>query len=155
EIMLQQTQVATVIPYFHRWMERFPTLRDLAGAASEEVLSAWAGLGYYARARNMHRAAQRIVEEFGGRIPADEAGLASLPGIGRYTSGAIRSIAFNEPAPIVDANVTRVLCRAFGLRGDPKSPAVRVRLYELAEQLIPVGRARDFNQALMELGALV
>lgn len=155
EIMLQQTQVATVIPYFDRWMARFPTLQLLANATLDDVLVAWSGLGYYARARNLHRAARIIVEEYAGQIPRDESGITSLPGVGRYTAGAIRSIAFNEPAAIVDANVARVLSRVFEIGGDPKSSANQHRLYALAEGLIPSGQARDFNQALMELGALV
>lgn len=155
EVMLQQTQVATVIPYFERWLARFPTLEALAQAPLEDVLHGWAGLGYYARARNLHRAAQAVLDQHGGKIPSDPAILASLPGIGRYTAGAIRSIAFNQPAPLVDANVARVLTRVFAIGGDPKSSPVQSRLWHLAEELIPEGRARDFNQALMELGALV
>lgn len=153
--MLQQTQVATVIPYYERWMARFPTMRDLADADLEEVLRYWAGLGYYARARNLHRAARTVVEEHGGEFPRDAAGIESLPGIGRYTAGAIRSIAFNQSAPIVDANVIRVLSRVFAIEGDPKAEPARARLWAFAQALIPEGEARDFNQALMELGALV
>jgi len=155
EIMLQQTQVATVIPYYQRWLARFPTTEALASAPPEEVLKHWAGLGYYARARNLHRAAQIVVEQHGGQVPSDPAQLAALPGIGRYTAGAIRSIAFNQPAPIVDANVIRVLSRVFAFEGDPKSRSNQARLWHLAETLIPEGQARDFNQAIMELGALV
>jgi len=155
EIMLQQTQVANVIPYFERWMRRFPTIGDLAAAPLDDVLAEWSGLGYYARARNLRCAARTVVEEYGGCVPADAADLGSLPGIGRYTIGAIRSIAFNQPEPVVDANVARVLCRVFGVRGDPKSAANQSKLYELAESLIPPRSARDFNQALMELGALL
>ena len=155
EVMLQQTQVRTVIPYFERWMTRFPTLRSLADAPLEEALRLWAGLGYYARARNLHRAAQTIMQEHGGRIPCDAETLSRLPGIGRYTLGAMRSIAYNQPAPIVDANVARVLSRVYAVEGDPKSSENQARLWELAEVLIPPGEARDFNQALMELGALI
>ncbi|HXG22975.1 MAG TPA: A/G-specific adenine glycosylase [Chthonomonadales bacterium] len=155
EIMLQQTQVATVIPYFERWMRRFPTVKALAQAPLEEVLHGWSGLGYYARARNLHRAAQAVMEHYGGNLPSDPAILASLPGIGRYTAGAICSIAFHQPAPLVDTNVARVLTRVFAIGGDPKSGPVQSRLWHLAKELIPEGRARDFNQALMELGALV
>jgi A/G-specific adenine glycosylase len=155
EIMLQQTQVATVIPYYERWMERFPTVGALAGASLEEVLRLWSGLGYYARARNLHRAAQKVVAEHAGQIPSDPKQLAALPGIGRYTAGAILSIAYNQPAPIVDANVIRVLSRVFALEGDPKSGPAQTRLWHLAEELIPEGAAREFNQALMELGALI
>ncbi len=155
EIMLQQTQVSTVIPYYLRWMERFPTVEALAGVPLEEVLGAWAGLGYYARARNLHAAARQVVERHCGRVPDDPAELAELPGIGRYTAGAILSIAYNRSAPILDANVTRVLCRVFAVDGDPKAGPNQERLWKLAEELIPAGNARDFNQALMELGALV
>lgn len=155
EIMLQQTQVATVIPYYERWMARFPTVSALAGAPLEEVLKHWAGLGYYARARNLHRAAQFVVDQYQAQVPSDPALLGDLPGIGRYTSGAILSIAFNHSAPIVDANVVRVLSRVFAVEGDPKSAPTQTRLWDLAERIIPPGEARDFNQALMELGALV
>ncbi len=155
EIMLQQTQVATVIPYYLRWMERFPTVQSLADAPLEEVLRHWAGLGYYARARNLHAAAKQVVDRFGGELPAAPALLAGLPGIGRYTRGAILSIGFNRPAPILDANVVRVLTRVFAVDGDPKSGAVQERLWQLAEEILPAADARDFNQALMELGALV
>jgi A/G-specific adenine glycosylase len=155
EIMLQQTQVKTVIPYYERWMSRFPTVGDLAEAPLEEVLRFWSGLGYYARARSLHRSAQLIVGQYNGVIPSDPEILGSLPGIGRYTLGALLSIAFQQKAAIVDANVTRVLCRVFGIEGDPKSKLVNARLWALAESLIPDGEARDFNQAIMELGALV
>jgi A/G-specific adenine glycosylase len=155
EIMLQQTQVATVIPYYERWMARFPALRDLADAPLDEVLRYWSGLGYYARARNLHQAARQLVANHGGAMPTDQKAIESLPGIGRYTAGAICSIAFNQPAPLVDANVMRVLTRVFAIDGDPKSASVQPRLWSLAEALIPEGEARDFNQAVMELGALV
>ena len=155
EIMLQQTQVATVIPFFLRFLARFPTVEALAAASIEDVLKHWAGLGYYARARNLHRAAQTVVEKHGGKIPATPAEIEALPGIGRYTSGAILSIAYNVARPLVDANVIRVLCRVFGLRGDPKSAVVQARLWALAEQLVPPDFPGDFNQGLMELGALI
>ncbi len=155
EIMLQQTQVMTVIPYFTRFLEHFPTVEALAAAPLEEVLKYWAGLGYYARARNLHRAAQKVVEQFGGRVPDTPEEIETLPGIGRYTAGAILSIAYNLPRPLVDANVIRVLSRIFGLRGDPKSAANQAALWSLAEQLVPTDAPGDFNQALMELGALV
>jgi A/G-specific adenine glycosylase len=155
EIMLQQTQVATVIPYFQRFLERFPTVEALAAAPIEEVLKLWAGLGYYARARNLHHAAQQVVAQFGGRVPDTPAEIASLPGIGRYTAGAILSMAYDQPRPLVDANVIRVLSRLFGLHGDPKSAANQTALWSLAEQLVPAESPGDFNQALMELGALV
>ena len=155
EIMLQQTQVATVIPFFKRFLARFPTVEALAEAPVEEVLKSWAGLGYYARARNLHRAAQRVVAQFGGRVPDTPETIESLPGIGRYTAGAILSIAYGVPRPLVDANVIRVLSRVFGLRGDPKSSANQAALWSLAEHLVPTEAPGDFNQALMELGALV
>ncbi|HLV78642.1 MAG TPA: A/G-specific adenine glycosylase [Chthonomonadaceae bacterium] len=155
EIMLQQTQVATVIPYFERFMARFPTVEALAAAPIEAVLKQWAGLGYYARARNLHRAAQVVVAQHGGRIPDTPEEIERLPGIGRYTAGAILSIAYNLPRPLVDANVVRVLSRVFGLRGDPKSGANAAALWSLAGQLVPPEAPGDFNQALMELGALV
>lgn len=152
--MLQQTQVATVIPYYERWMERFPTLLSLASASTDEVMRYWAGLGYYARARNLHCAARIVVDEYGGKMPCD-ARLTELPGIGRYTQGAIRSIAFDQPEPVVDANVARVLCRVFALDGDPKSGPVQSALWRLASELLPHDAPGDFNQAIMELGALV
>ncbi|MDD4890079.1 MAG: A/G-specific adenine glycosylase [Phycisphaerae bacterium] len=155
EVMLQQTQVATALPYFERFMRAFPTVRALAGADLDDVLTLWAGLGYYSRARNLHRAATIIAHELGGRFPDTPAGLLALPGVGRYSAGAILSIAFNQPAPIVDGNVTRVLSRLFALRGDPRSPAGLRRLWSLAEQLVDPRRPGDFNQAMMELGAMV
>lgn len=155
EIMLQQTQVATVIPFFLRFLARFPTVEALASASIEDVLQHWAGLGYYARARNLHRAAQMVTEKHDGKIPDTPAEIEALPGIGRYTSGAILSIAYNIARPLVDANVIRVLCRVFGLRGDPKSAAVQAQLWSLAEQLVPSDFPGDFNQGLMELGALI
>src|SRR5262245_36908880 len=124
EIMLQQTQVLTVIPYYERFMERFPTLAALDEAEEAAVIHAWAGLGCYARARNLQRGAQAVMERCGGTVPRDPAELLRLPGVGRYTAGAIASIAFNVPAPILDGNVIRVLCRLFALRGDPKSAAL-------------------------------
>lgn len=155
EIMLQQTQVATVIPFFLRFLERFPTVEALAKAPIEEVLKHWAGLGYYARARNLHRAAQIVAEQWGGELPRTSEEIEALPGIGRYTSGAILSIAYDVPRPLVDANVIRVLSRLFGLRGDPKSAANQAALWSLAEQLVPQASPGDFNQGLMELGALI
>jgi A/G-specific adenine glycosylase len=155
EVMLQQTQVQTVLPYYERFMQRFPTLEALAGAPEEDVIREWAGLGYYARARNLRRGAQAVLAEYGGQIPREAPKLLRLPGVGRYTAGAIASIAYNEPAPILDGNVMRVLCRVFGLRGNPKSAPLQNRLWELAEALIPVGAAREFNPAMMELGATV
>lgn len=155
EIMLQQTQVATVIPYYLRFMERFPTVKALAEAPFEEVLRYWAGLGYYARARNLHRAAQILVERYNGELPTEPGAIESLPGVGRYTAGAIRSIAFNQPYPLVDANVARVLSRLFGVSGNLHSASTQARLWHLAEQLVPANEPGAFNQALMELGSLV
>jgi len=156
EIMLQQTTVAAVIPFYHKWMARFPTVQSLADAPLDDVLKHWAGLGYYARARNLHRGAQTVVAEHGGRVPSDSKTLLALPGIGRYTAGAILSIAFNQEAPILDANVIRVLSRVHAVMGDPKtSVQTQAELWRLAEEAIPKGRAGDFNQAMMELGALI
>ncbi len=153
EIMLQQTQVETVIPYYRRWLARFPTVRALAVAPQSEVLALWEGLGYYARARNLHRAAQQIVNEHRGRMPHTLAGLRALPGIGRYTAAAIASIAFEVDAAVLDGNVKRVLARVFDFRDDVKSPRGEKKLWEIADSLVPAGRAGDYNQALMDLGA--
>ncbi len=155
ETLLQQTQVHTVIPYYRKFLARFPTVRALARAPLDDVLKTWEGAGYYARARNLYRAAQLVVAAHGGRLPRRVDELMRLPGIGRYTAGAIASIAFGADAPVLDGNVTRLLCRYFGLRGDPKTAAVRAELWQLAQGLLPRGRAGDFNQAMMELGATV
>ncbi|MGH9322340.1 MAG: A/G-specific adenine glycosylase [Vicinamibacteria bacterium] len=155
ELMLQQTRVETVVPYYIRFIQRFPELRDLAAASEQEVLASWSGLGYYRRAKALHRAARILVEERGGRFPEDVDGWMALPGIGRYTAGAIVSIAFGKPAPILDGNVARVLTRFYGIRGDPKSGPVNRRLWQLAEEILPRRDVSEFNQALMELGALV
>jgi A/G-specific adenine glycosylase len=154
--MLQQTRVEAVIPYWERFLSRFPSVRDLAEAEPDAVLGAWAGLGYYSRARNLQRAAREVVERFGGALPADAEALESLPGIGRYTAGAIASIAFDRPAPLVDGNVARVLARLLGIRDDVASAAGKARLWEAAEALVAAAPAPgDWNQALMELGATV
>lgn len=155
EVLLQQTQVTTVIPYYERLLARFPDVEALANARLDDVLKVWEGAGYYARARNLHRAAREIVNERNGKFPRTVEGLLKLPGIGRYTAGAIASIAFKRDVPALDGNAIRVLCRHFGIREDPKTNAVRAQLEELATELIPQGQARDFNQALMELGARV
>jgi len=155
ELMLQQTQVATVIPYFRRFIDRLPTLQALAESDTQEVLRLWQGLGYYARARNLQKAAQEAVSRFGGRLPADLDDLLTLPGIGRYTAGAIASIAFGRRAPILDGNVMRVLCRIDAIKDDPRQPAIQKRLWERAEEILPQQRIGDFNSALMELGATV
>lgn len=153
--MLQQTLVATVIPYFERWLARFPTVRDLAEAPLDDVLQAWQGLGYYSRARNLHKAAQQIVARHDGVFPQTYEDVLALPGVGRYTAGAVCSIALGLDTPIVDANVVRVLCRVFGIHGDPKATETQTTLWRLASELIPKGDAGTFNQAMMELGALV
>ena len=155
ETLLQQTQTATVIPYYERFLARFPTVRALASARLDDVLKVWEGAGYYARARNLHRAAKEIVARFDGRIPSTVEELLALPGVGRYTAGAIASIAFNRDASVLDGNVTRVLCRYFKIASDPKSTQTQKHLWELAGTWLPRGRAGDFNQALMELGATV
>ena len=155
ELMLQQTRVGAVIPYFQRFLERFPTLGDLARAPVEDVLAAWSGLGYYRRARHLHAAARKIVDVHGGCIPRDVRAVRDLPGVGRYTAGAIRSIAFGEADPVVDGNVARVLARSLGLEGDPRRAPVRARLWEEAARLLDPDAPGDFNQALMELGATV
>lgn len=151
EIMLQQTTVATVIPYYERFMKRFPDARALAAASEAEVLKHWAGLGYYSRARNLHRAAQRLSKGF----PSDFESILALPGVGRYTAGAIGSIAFRKPWPLVDGNVARVFSRLFGLEGRAKDPAFLKTLWPRAEALVHPTSPGDWNQALMELGATV
>ena len=168
EIMLQQTQVKTVIPYWERWLHALPDVRALAAAPEDRVLKLWEGLGYYTRARNLQKAARLIVTEHAGQFPCDFPAILALPGIGRYTAGAIASIAFNQPAPLLDGNVIRVLTRLFALPGDPKEKQLNERLWKLAEELgvvaagvadsnvqIPhsAGACSALNQALMELGA--
>lgn len=155
EIMLQQTRVDTVIPYFNRFVARFPTVQALAEASEEDVLKHWEGLGYYSRARNLQQAARQVVELHGGRIPDDRRAVAALKGVGPYTTGAIMSIAFNRPEPAVDGNVMRVLSRYFLIEEDIMKGSTRVGMEERVRDLIPEDRAADFNQALMELGALV
>ncbi len=155
EIMLQQTQVATVIPYFARFMARFPTVEALASAAENDVLRHWEGLGYYRRARQLHRAAAVIVDEHAGQFPRELTVVSTLPGIGRYTAGAITSIAFDARTPILEANTVRLLSRLAAFEGDPSSGAGRRFLWQLAESILPPENCRSFNQALMELGSLV
>jgi A/G-specific adenine glycosylase len=155
ETMLQQTQVATVVPYFLRFVGRYPTLKDLAEADSQEVLRLWQGLGYYSRARNLHACAQQVVAEHAGQVPADVETLLRLPGVGRYTAGAIASIAHDVRAPILDGNVTRVLCRLDRIESDPRDRQTQLTLWRRAEEILPRRRAGDFNSALMELGATV
>ena len=153
EIMLQQTRVETVIPYYQRWMQRFPNITELAQAAQQDVLSAWEGLGYYSRARNLHRAAQIVVNELGGELPRQSQALRKLPGIGAYTAGAIASIAFGLDEPALDGNIRRVLARLFDVQEAARSPAGERRLWALAAEHLPPGQAGDYNQALMDLGA--
>ena len=150
EVMLQQTRVAAATPYYLRWMERFPTVESLAGADLDEVLEIWAGLGYYSRARNLHRAAGQVCRDHGGRIPTTVAELRTLPGVGDYTAGAVASIAFDRVTPAVDGNVRRVLSRLFDL-----DAAGSATVRQCASELVDPSRPGDFNQALMELGATV
>lgn len=158
EIMLQQTQVATVIPYLQRWLERFPTVETLAAAELGDVLKAWEGLGYYSRARNLHKAAKVVVEQHGGRLPADRRALLALPGIGKYTAGAILSIAFGQAAAVLDGNVKRVLARVYDVAGEIGQSATETHLWHLAEALVEAvepQQAGPLNEALMDLGATV
>ncbi len=155
EIMLQQTQVNTVIPYYERFMQRFPTVDALAEAPLDDVLHHWSGLGYYARARNLHRAARQVCEHYGGEFPDELEAVQALPGIGRSTAGAILSLAGGQRQVILDGNVKRVLARCFGIEGWPGSSAVLAQLWECAEALTPEKRVDQYNQAMMDLGATV
>ncbi len=155
EIMLQQTRVETVIPYFERWMRRFPTIAALAAADQEQVLSAWEGLGYYSRARNLHRAAQMVVDQYGGQIPSEVEALRRLPGVGRYTAAAIASMAFGKDEAALDGNIRRVLARVFDVQAPGRSPEGERILWGLARENLPPGRAGEYNQGLMDLGALI
>jgi A/G-specific adenine glycosylase len=155
EIMLQQTRVETVIPYFEKWMRLFPTITDLAKASEQEVLNAWEGLGYYSRARNLHKAAQIVREQYAGELPHDLSALRKLPGIGRYTVGAIASIAFGMDEPTLDGNLRRVFARLFNVSEPSDSPAGEKILWGLAAEHLPKGQAGDYNQALMDLGATI
>jgi A/G-specific adenine glycosylase len=155
EVMLQQTQVATVIPYFERFLRDFPTLADLASAEEQDVLRLWEGLGYYRRARDLHRAARVLVAHHEGKFPDDPAVLGTLPGLGRYTCNAVLSQAFDRRLPILEANSQRVLSRLFGRTVDPRQGAARRWLWQTAEDILPQREVGAFNQALMELGALV
>lgn len=152
EIMLQQTQITTVIPYYERWLERFPTVEVLASAPLDDVLKLWEGLGYYSRARNLHNAAQTVMNEWNGRMPTNATDLMTLKGIGRYTAGAIASIAYDESVSVLDGNVIRVLTRLFNLEEDVTTTSTKKQLWQLADELVPAKRAGDYNQALMELG---
>lgn len=155
EIMLQQTRVEAVIPYFERWMRLFPTVQALANASEQDVLNAWEGLGYYSRARNLHKAAKLVVAEYHGDIPRDLDELRKLPGIGRYTMGAVASIAFGMDVAALDGNIKRVYSRIFDVEVPVDSPAGEKILWELADQNLPKGHAGDYNQALMDLGATI
>jgi A/G-specific adenine glycosylase len=155
EIMLQQTQVATVIPYYERFLKAFPTVHHLAKINLSKVLKVWEGLGYYSRARNLHRASQIVVHHFGGRIPDNLKDLLSLPGIGRSTAGAILSFAHNKDAPILDGNAKRVLSRLFAISGSPKERKTEHLLWFISESLLPKGHSNSFNQALMDLGSII
>lgn len=155
EIMLQQTQMERGVNYFQRWMQRLPTIAAVAAAPEEEILRLWEGLGYYSRARNLHKAARIIMDEHGGVFPSSLDAIRLLPGIGPYTAGAIASIAFKADTPCIDANVERVIARVFDLDSPLKQEPAATRLRELAEALVPKGQARMHNQAMMELGALV
>lgn len=155
EVMLQQTQVRAVLPYYARWMRRFPTVEALARASEEEVLKEWEGLGYYRRARLLHAAARMVASEFGGRFPSDPEEIASLPGVGPYTLAAVASIAFGKALAAVDGNVIRVVTRWFGIRGVPSRRPARPKILEAVQRLLPSEAPGDFNQAVMELGATV
>ncbi|MFZ4782210.1 MAG: A/G-specific adenine glycosylase [Armatimonadaceae bacterium] len=153
EMMLQQTQVVTATPYWLRWIERFPSVASLADAPLDDVLMHWQGLGYYARARNMHKAAAVVLTEHNGVFPTSYDDLLALPGVGPYTAAAVSSISTNAHKAVVDANVIRVLCRHEGIEENPKLPAVQVRLQTIADANLDQARPGDFNQAMMELGA--
>ncbi len=153
--MLQQTQMERGVLYFERWLKRFPGIAQVAAASEEEILNYWEGLGYYSRARNLHSAAKQVVRDFGGRLPDSLDALLSLPGIGKYSARAIISIAFQQDYPVVDGNVERLFARLFALDEPLKSPASQAQIWLLAERLLPLGQAREWNQALMEFGALV
>jgi A/G-specific adenine glycosylase len=155
EIMLQQTRVETVIPYFERWMEIFPTIDSLASAEEDQVLSAWEGLGYYSRARNLHRTARILKANFQGKLPSDPGSLQKLPGIGRYTAGAIASIAYGLNVPVLDGNVRRVFTRYFNVETPLQTAETETKLWQTAQELLPKEKTGDHNQALMELGALI
>ncbi len=155
EIMLQQTQVETVIPYFEKFMQQFPTLNQLQRASLDQVLHLWSGLGYYARARNMHKTAQFVVEHYQSHLPDTLEELMRLPGIGRSTAGAILSLGFNQTATLLDGNVQRVLCRFYAIKGWPGKGDIQKQLWQRAEELTPAQKAKAFNQAMMDVGALI
>lgn len=155
EIMLQQTRVETVIPYFEKWMRLFPSVEALANASERDVLNAWEGLGYYSRARNLHKAAKIVAEQYNGKVPRDLEQLRKLPGIGRYTLGAIASMAFGMDVAALDGNIKRVYARIFDVTEPVDSPAGEKILWQLADEHLPKGHAGDYNQALMDLGSLI
>jgi A/G-specific adenine glycosylase len=155
EVMAQQTRMETVLPYFQRWMERFPSVESLAAASQQEVLNLWEGLGYYSRGRNLHKAARIVMADYGGELPDEYETLLKLPGIGRYTAGAIASIAFGQDRPVVDGNVKRVYARLFAVETPINTPAGEKEIWALAEAQLPAGQAGDYNQALMDLGATI
>ncbi|MBK9208134.1 MAG: A/G-specific adenine glycosylase [Anaerolineales bacterium] len=155
EIMLQQTRVETVIPYFEKWMNLFPSVNALANSSEQDILNAWEGLGYYSRARNLHKAAKIVASKFNGELPRDLTELRSLPGIGRYTVGAIASMAFGMDEPTLDGNLRRVFYRLFDVDIFADSPAGEKILWDLAAQNLPKGQAGDYNQALMDLGSMI
>lgn len=155
EIMLQQTQAERGVVYFKRWVARFPDATSLAAASEEEVLKCWEGLGYYSRARNLHAAAKRLVQVYGGELPETLSALEALPGIGKYTARAILSIGFRQDYPVVDGNVERLFSRLFAIDEPVKKAASQARIWRMAEELLPMGQAREWNQALMEFGSLV
>lgn len=155
EVMLQQTQMDRVVEYFNRWIRRFPDITSITRAKEEEILKLWEGLGYYSRAKNIMKSARILTDDFNGQIPEDHEKLLQLPGIGKYTAGAIMSIAFNENYPLVDANVERVFARIYNLDRPVKEKETQAFIWQKARELVPSGRARKFNQAIMELGALV
>ena len=155
EVMLQQTQVERVLDYYEPFLRRYPTIAALAASSEPQVREAWDGLGYYARARNLHRAAQQVVTEFGGKLPDEPDTIRRLPGIGRYTAGAVLSFAYQKDAAILDTNAARVLTRVFAVRRRGSKTRHHRRLWQLAEAVTPSGRADRFNQAIMDLGATI
>jgi A/G-specific adenine glycosylase len=155
EVMLQQTQVERVLSYYGPFLKRYPSIETLAASTEPEVREAWDGLGYYARARNLHRTAQEVTDKHGGRIPAEPHLIRRLPGIGRYTAGAVLSFAYHKDAAILDTNAARVLTRVFGVRGRGSKSQLQRRLWVIAEAVTPAGKADSFNQAIMDLGATI
>jgi A/G-specific adenine glycosylase len=155
EMMLQQTQIKTMLPYYRRWMERFPDLPSVADAPEDELFRCWEGLGYYARAKNIHKAARRIVSEFEGKLPRDIDSIRALPGIGRYTAGAIMSFAYNADYPAADANAARILARIFNISIQSNQKEFRDAVWNYASEILPSGHSRNFNQALMDFGSVI